>query len=117
VEDDSGDIRRKNSEQDGIVVAEVALDESEIFANGGASTQLSRVEVEVGSDAQIHDGVGDFVEVLSEALELRPTRTSKFRTWLSVAGLSPEAAPDLGPTQIDATKSCGEVRTSRSRAS
>src|SRR5215218_2525620 len=109
VEDASGNIRRQKSAQDAIVVAEIALDESDIFANGGARTNLSRVEVEVGSDAQIHDGVGDFVEVLREALDLRPTRTSKFRTGLSVAGLSPAVAPDLGPTEIDATLSCGEV--------
>jgi triphosphatase len=109
VEDTSGNIRLQNSEQDAIVLAEVALDESEIFANGGDSTHLSRVEVEVGSDAAIHDGVRDFVEVLKEALKLRPTRTSKFRTGLSVAGLSPEVAPDLGPTEIDATLSCGGV--------
>ena len=108
VEDGSGNIRPQNSEQDGIV-AEIALDESEIFANGGASTHLSRVEVEVGSDAALHDGVGDFVEVLRDALKLHPTRTSKFRTGLSVAGLSPAVAPDLGPTKIDATKSAGEV--------
>jgi triphosphatase len=109
VEDTSGNIRPQDSEQDAIVVAEVALDESEIFANGGASTNLSRVEVEVGSDAQINDGVGDFVKVLREALKLRPTQTSKFSTGLSVAGLSPAVAPDLGPTHIDATMSCGEV--------
>jgi triphosphatase len=108
VEDVSGNIRQQNSEQDAIV-AEIALDESEIFANGGATTHLSRVEVEVGSDAAIHDGVGDFVEVLREALKLRPTRASKFRTGLSVARLSPEVAPDLGPTKIDATLSAGEV--------
>src|SRR5919112_1533046 len=108
VEDGSGNIRPQNSEQDGIV-AEIALDESEIFANGGASTHLSRVEVEVGSDAALHDGVGDFVEVLRDALKLHPTRASKFRTGLSVAGLSPAVAPDLGPTKIDATLSCGEV--------
>jgi triphosphatase len=109
VEDASGNIRQQNSEQDAIVIAEVALDESEIFANEGASTHLSRVEVEVGSDDAINDGVGDFVEALREALKLRPTRTSKFRTGLSVAGLSPALAPDLGPTKIDATMSCGEV--------
>jgi triphosphatase len=109
VEDASGTIRPKNSEQDAIVLAEIALDESEIVANGGASTHLSRVEVEVGSDAQIHDGVGDFVEVLKEALKLRPTRRSKFRTGLSVADLSPEVAPDLGPTKLDANLSSGEV--------
>ena len=108
VEDTSGNIRRQHSEQD-TIVAEVALDESEIFANGGDSTNLSRVEVEVSSDAAIHDCVGDFVEVLREALKLRPTRASKFRTGLSVASLSPEVALDLGPTEIDATLSCGEV--------
>ena len=109
VEDGSGNIRRQNSEQDAIVVAEIALDESEIFANGGASTQLSRVEVEVGSDAAIHDGVGDFVQVLRQALKLRATQRSKFRTGLSVAGLSPAVAPDLGPTKIDATLTASEV--------
>jgi triphosphatase len=108
VEDTLGNIRPQNSEQDAMV-AEIALDKSEIFANGGDSTHLSRVEVEVGSDAHIHDGVGDFVEVMRETLKLRPTLISKFRTGLSVAGLSPEMAPDLGPTKIDATKSCGEV--------
>jgi triphosphatase len=107
VEDTSGNIRPQNSEQDAIV-AEIALDESEIFANGEA-TNLSRVEVEVGSDAVIHEGVRDFIEVLREALELRPTLISKFRTGLSVAGLSPAVALDLGPTEIDATLSCGEV--------
>ena len=61
VEDPSGTIRQQNSEQDATVVAEIALDESEIFEGGGASTHLSRIEVEVGSDAAIHDGVGDFV--------------------------------------------------------
>jgi triphosphatase len=109
VEDTSGNIRPQNSEQDAIVVAEIALDESEIVANSGDSTHLSRVEVEVGSDAAIQDGVGDFVEVLKEALKLRPTRASKFRTGLSIADLSPEVAPDLGPTQIEATLSAGEV--------
>jgi CHAD domain-containing protein len=108
VEDASGTIRQQNSEQDA-TVAEIALDESEIFEGGGASTHLSRIEVEVGSDAAIHDGVGDFVQVLRQALKLRPTRRSKFRTGLSVAGLSPEVAPDLGPTKIDATLSAGEV--------
>ena len=108
VEDTSGNIRRQNSEQDAII-AEIALDESEIFTNGGPTTYLSRVEVEVGSDAAIHDGVGDFVEVLRDALKLRPTRTSKFRTGLSVAGLSPAVALDLGLTEIEATMSAGEV--------
>ena len=108
VEDVSGNIRQQKTEQHAIV-AEIALDESEIFANGGGSTHLSRVEVEVDSDAHIHDGVGDFVEVLRETLKLRPTLISKFSTGLSVAGLSPEMAPDLGPTKIDATQTASEV--------
>ena len=86
---------------------EVALDESEISANG-ESARLSRVEVEVGSG----DG-GDRVEELAESLRsslgLRPTETSKFGTGLAVAGLTPAEAPDFGPTEVDATMSAGEV--------
>jgi CHAD domain-containing protein len=107
-EDGSGNVSRREAEQDA-TVAEIALDESEISGNGGATTHLSRVEVELGSDAAIHDGVGDFVDMLRDALGLRPTEASKFRTGLSAAGLSPAAAPDLGPTEIDASMSAGEV--------
>jgi triphosphatase len=108
VEDSSGDIRRRGAEGD-TAVGELALDESEFSGNGETTTRLSRVEVEVGSDAGIQDGVGDFVDTLREALGLRPTETSKFRTGLSAAGLSPAVAPDLGPTEIDASISAGEV--------
>jgi CHAD domain-containing protein len=108
VEDSSGDIRRRGAERD-TAVGELALDESEFSGNGETTTRLSRVEVEVGSDAGIQDGVGDFIDTLREALGLRPTETSKFRTGLSAAGLSPAVAPDLGPTEIDASISAGEV--------
>ena len=86
---------------------EVALDESEISANG-ESARLSRVEVEVGpGDA------GDRVEGLAESLRgslgLRPTEFSKFGTGLAVAGLTPAEAPDFGPMEVDASMSAGEV--------
>jgi triphosphatase len=106
VEDAAGDIRRAEREQE-VAVGEISLDESEF--SGEATARLSRVEVEVGSEAVVHDSVGDFVETLRDALGLRPTGASKFRTGLSVAGLSPAVAPDLGPTEMDASMSAGEV--------
>lgn len=106
VEDAAGDIRRAGVEQEA-AVGEISLDESEF--SGEASARLSRVEVEVGSEAVVHGGVGDFVDALRDALGLRPTETSKFRTGLSAAGLSPAVAPDLGPTEIDASMSVGGV--------
>jgi CHAD domain-containing protein len=106
VEGPSGDIRQRGAERD-TAVAEISLDQSEF--SGEAAAHLSRVEIEVGSDAVVHDGVGDFVETLGDALGLRPTETSKFGTGLSAAGLSPAVAPDLGPTQIDASMAAGEV--------
>ncbi|MCA1688215.1 MAG: CHAD domain-containing protein [Actinobacteria bacterium] len=106
VEDASGDIRPREK---GAAVGEIALDDSEISNDGEARTHLSRIEIEVGSDAEIHDGVGDFVDALRDALGLRPTEASKFRTGLSAAGLSPAVAPDLGPTEIDASLSVGNV--------
>jgi CHAD domain-containing protein len=106
VEDAAGDIHRAEREQE-VAVGEISLDESEF--SGEATARLSRVEVEVGSEAVVHDGVGDFVDTLRDALGLRPTGASKFRTGLSAVGLSPTVAPDLGPTQIDASMSAGEV--------
>ena len=86
---------------------EVALDESEISANG-ESARLSRVEVEVGpGDGQ--DRVEGLVESLRASLGLRPTETSKFGTGLAVAGLTPGGAPDLGPAEVDASMTAGEV--------
>jgi CHAD domain-containing protein len=108
MEDSSGDIRRRGAERD-TAVGELALDESEFSGNGETTAHLSRVEVEVGSDAGIQDGVEDFVDTLRDALGLVPTEASKFRTGLSAAGLSPVVAPDLGPTEIDASMSAGEV--------
>jgi triphosphatase len=106
VEDASGDIRRTEAEQEA-AVGEISLDQSEF--SGEAAARLSRVEVEVGSEAVVHDGVGDFVDALRDALGLRPSEASKFSMGLSAAGLCPAVAPDLGPTQIDASMFAGEV--------
>jgi len=108
VEDSSGNIRQRKSEQDA-AVGEIALDEAEVSGDGETTTHLSRVEIEVGSNTGINDGVEDFVDALRNALELHPTEASKFRTGLSAAGLSPAVAPDLGPKEIDASMSAGKI--------
>jgi triphosphatase len=89
------------------VLAEISLDESE-FSTDKGKTRLSRIEVEV-TDAGSYDVVSGFVGELQSSLELRPTGLSKFRTGLAAAGLSPAVAPDLGPTEIDASMPAGEV--------
>jgi inorganic triphosphatase YgiF len=93
VDDASGDIRRREKEA---VVGEVALDEAEISGDEKAPTRLSRIEVEVASDAGLRDGVEDFVDGLRDALRLRPTKLSKFELGLSVAGLNPTGTSDFG---------------------
>jgi triphosphatase len=94
---------------DGSPEVEIALDASEVSGDGEAVIRLNRVEVEVGEGAEPRDGVEEFVDELHESLALRPTETSKFQTGLSAAGLGPVVAPDLGPTEIDASMSTGEV--------
>jgi triphosphatase len=83
------------SEKNG-AVGEVALDEAEISGESEAPTLLSRVEVEVGADAELHDGVAELVDRMQDALGLRPTELSKFELGLSAAGLNPRGASDLG---------------------
>src|SRR5918998_690738 len=90
-------------------VGEVALDETEFHRDGEAPARLSRIEVEVDSDAAPGVGVEEFVDELRNALGLRPAEASKFVTGLSAAGLSPVVAPDLGPTLVDASLSASEV--------
>ncbi len=78
-------------------VGEVALDESEISGAGKAPIRLSRVEVEADSDTVFSGGIEGFVDELRDALNLRPTETSKFEMGLSAAGLSPPRASHRGP--------------------
>lgn len=104
VVDAVGGIHRREA---GPPAGEVALDESEISADGKTG-RLSRVEVEVGA-GEGRDEVRGFVSGLRDALDLRPTERSKFGTGLSVAGLSPATVPDLGSTGVEASMSAGEV--------
>ena len=83
---------------DGAAVGEVPLVESEISGDGQVSACLNRVEVEADSDAELCDGVIEFVDGLQEALGLRPVGTSKFETVLS-AGLHPAGASHLCPEE------------------
>lgn len=87
----------------GAAVGEVALDESEFSGAAGAQIRSSRVEVEVDPGAELHEGIQGFVDELRDALNLRPTETSKFETGLSAAGLSP---PTPGPRE--STQRSGE---------
>ena len=90
------------------VLAEVALDESE-FSGCGRRASLSRVEVEISDEGVgSYDEVAGFVDGMRRSLELAPTETSKFEAGLSASGLSPDGAPELGSTEIDATLSAGE---------
>ena len=109
VENASGSNRRREKDPGfgELAIGELAIDESEISGDGEARARLSRIEVEV--DAWLHESVEGFVGEMRAALNLRPTETSKFEAGLSVAGLDPAVAPDLGPTQIDAPLSTGEV--------
>ncbi len=88
----------KSSEKNA-AVGEVVLDESEFSGAARAPIRQSRVEVEVDSDAELHEGIVEFVDGLRDALNLRPTRTSKFETGLSAAGLSPPRVPNLDPKE------------------
>jgi triphosphatase len=92
----------------GRVLAEISLDESE-FSAGEENSRLSRIEIEIiDEEPGSHDRVAGFVDDLRSSLNLRPTGLSKFRTGLAAAGLSPAVAPDLGPTEIDASMPAGE---------
>lgn len=104
-----GGIHRREGEgsEDGAVLAELSLDESE-FSGGGTEVHLSRIEVEI-IGAGAYDRVAGFVDGLRSSLGLRPTRSSKFETGLSAAGLEPAVAPDLGPTEVDGSMSASEV--------
>jgi CHAD domain-containing protein len=105
VQDTSGNIRRSG---DGPHVAEIALDATEIrLDNGEELARLSRVEVEVEEEAPAE--VSGFVEEMRRSLDLEPTKTSKYEAGLYAAGLSPDEDPDLGPDDIDASMSAGEV--------
>lgn len=71
-------------------LAEVDLDHTSLETTGGASRQLTRVEVEcLNADPAV---VEPLIEQLREAARLEPANESKFRAGLSVAGLEPMSA-------------------------
>ena len=98
---------------DGPVLAELALDETAIDANGGgagsrAATALRRIEVELTSAAAL-TAVEPFAAALTRSPGLARARVSKFGAGLAAAGLAPEPAPDLGPADIDRSSRIGDV--------
>jgi triphosphatase len=102
------DIGRKEEGSGGAVLAEVALDESE-FLGGGRRASLNRVEVEISDEgAGSYGEVAGFVDGMRGSLELVSAEASKFETGISASGLSPDEAPELGPTEVDASLSAGE---------
>ena len=88
------------------LVGEIALDDTTI-PHGGATAHLARVEVEVPADCV--DRATRFVDVLVAAANLVPVETSKFEAALLATGQHPlPAAPQLGPTQVEASMTAGQ---------
>ncbi len=109
VQDASGNVRRSG---DGLRLAEIALDATEIrFDNGEEPARLSRVEVEVEEEIEEEAlaEVSRFVEEMRRSLELEPATTSKYEAGLFAAGLSPDGDPEFGADGVDASMSAGEV--------
>ena len=92
---------------DGLPVAELALDRTTIpVGDGDEPARLRRVEVELKDGAR---GVPRFVRELAEAGGLRPATLSKFEAGLLAHGHAPGSALDLGPTDVSAVHSTGEI--------
>jgi triphosphatase len=93
---------------DGVDAAEIALDDTEIVVgNGQRPMQLRRVEVEIRP--QWAEVLGPFVQQLRSACGLRPATLSKFEAGLLARGVVIPGPPDLGPTDIEAESSFGEL--------
>jgi hypothetical protein len=56
---------------------------------------MSRIEVEIDSSASLNAGAAEFVHEMRDALELCPTRLSKFELGLSADCLNPSGASNL----------------------
>jgi triphosphatase len=92
----------------GVDVAEVALDDTMIVVGSGQRPmQLRRVEVEVHPDWL--DALEPIVEQLRMSCGLQPARLSKFEAGLLALGEEIPGTPDLGPTDISATSTMGEL--------
>ena len=92
----------------GVDVAEVALDDTMIVVGTGQRPmQLRRVEVEVNPDWL--DALEPIVEQLRMSCGLQAARLSKFEAGLLALGEEIPGTPDLGPTEVSATSTMGEV--------
>lgn len=89
-------------------IGEVALDDT-IFVggNGQRPARLRRVEVEVTPGWV--DSLAPVVEDLRSAAGLRPAVLSKFEMGLLAAGLTVPGPPELGPTEVHAGSTMGDV--------
>ena len=92
----------------GVDVAEIALDDTMIVVgNGQRPMQLRRVEVEVHPDWL--DALEPIVEQLRMTCGLQPARLSKFEAGLLALGEEIPGTPDLGPTDISARSTMGDL--------
>ena len=92
----------------GVDVAEIALDDTMIVVGTGQRPmQLRRVEVEVLPDWL--NALEPIVEQLRVTCGLQPARLSKFEAGLLALGAEIPGTPDLGPTEVSATSTMGEV--------
>ncbi len=93
---------------DGAPAGEIAVDRTTIpLGDGSESARLRRVEVEVPE--RLVAAMAPFVESLRSACALQPATLSKYEAGILARGLRPAATPDLGPTEIDASRAIGEV--------
>jgi triphosphatase len=92
----------------GVDVAEIALDDTMIVVGTGQRPmQLRRVEVEVHPDWL--DALEPIVEQLRTTCGLQPARLSKFEAGLLALGEEIPGTPDLGPTDISARSTMGDL--------
>ena len=92
----------------GVDAAEVALDDTMIVVgNGQRPMQLRRVEVEV--QPEWLDALEPIVEQLRISCGLQPARLSKFEAGLLALGQEIPGTPDLGPTDVSAASTMGEL--------
>jgi CHAD domain-containing protein len=92
----------------GVDVAEIALDDTMIVVGTGQRPmQLRRVEVEVHPD-WLHV-LEPIVEQLRLSCGLQPARLSKFEAGLLALGEEIPGLPDLGPTDVSAESTMGDL--------
>ncbi len=92
----------------GVDVAEIALDDTMIVVGTGQRPmQLRRVEVEVHPDWL--DALEPIVEQLRMSCGLQPARLSKFEAGLLALGEEIPGTPDLGPTDVSAASTMGDL--------